>query len=172
MCFQENLTNAIFYVILYHFMRDFFFVSRSIVSFKVTSWAQGGLVRKTDFVNFNSIFKYFYTYFPISQFPILLGCSLLPILISTYLISLFYSIIIGDGNVYEADWVPVSIGFAVACAILLAFVPYNLFLGKQLLKTSKMQESNDGPDANDDEKQPAGTDQQATETKPSEHTEL
>ena len=33
MCFQENLTNAIFYVILYHFMRDFFFVSRSIVSF-------------------------------------------------------------------------------------------------------------------------------------------
>ena len=156
-------------------MRDFFFVSRSIVSFKVRSWLAGHESRHPagpDFGNYNSIFKYFYTYFPISQFPILLGCSLLPILISTYLISLFYSIIIGDGNVYEADWVPVSIGFAVACAILLAFVPYNLFLGKQLLKTSKMQESNDGPDANDDEKQPAGTDQQATETKPSEQTEL
>ena len=85
---------------------------------------------------------------------------------------MFYSIIIGDGNVYEADWVPVSIGFAVACAILLAFVPYNLFLGKQLLKTSKIQESKVGFDANYDEKQIAGTDKQATEAKPSEQTEL
>ena len=114
------------------------------------------------------IFQYFYTYFPISQFPILLGCSLLPILVSTYLISLFYSIIIGDGNVYEADWVPVSIGFAVACAILLLFVPYNLYIGNKLLKTSTLEtvETNQ----NLDEKQSTG--ETVAEKKFAEDTEL
>ena len=114
------------------------------------------------------VFQYFYTYFPISQFPILLGCSLLPILVSTYLISLFYSIIIGDGNVYEADWVPVSIGFAVACAILLLFVPYNLYIGNKLLKTSTLEtvETNE----NLDEKQ--STEETVAEKKFAEDTEL
>ena len=63
----------------------------------------------------------------------MLGVSLIPIILSTFLIAVFYSIIIGDGTVYEADWIPVSIGFAVACAIGLYKVPYNLYIGKRLL---------------------------------------
>ena len=98
----------------------------------------------------------------------MLGCSLLPILVSTYLISLFYSIIIGDGNVYEADWVPVSIGFAVACAILLLFVPYNLYIGNKLLKTCTLEtlETNE----NFNEKQ--STEELVAEKKFVEDTEL
>ena len=66
----------------------------------------------------------------------MLGVSLIPIILSTFLIAVFYSIIIGDGTVYEADWIPVSIGFAVACAIGLYKVPYNLYIGKRLLARS------------------------------------
>ena len=84
----------------------------------------------------NRMFQYIFTYFPISQFSILLGVSLIPIILSTFLIAEFYSIIIGDGSVYEADWVPVSIGFAIACAVGLYKVPYNLYIGKQLLASS------------------------------------
>ena len=81
------------------------------------------------------------TYFPVSQFSILLGVSLIPILISTYLISFLYSIIIGDGTVFEADWIPVSIGFAIACGVLLYKVPYNLYIGRQLLATAATKAS-------------------------------
>ena len=81
------------------------------------------------------------------------------------MISLFYSIIIGDGNVYEADWVPVSIGFAIACAILLLFVPYNLFVGNKLLKSaaSSIQAAETTDDA---------LEKPEVEKERSEHTEL
>ena len=98
----------------------------------------------------------------------MLGCSLLPILVSTYLISLFYSIIIGDGNVYEADWVPVSIGFAVACAILLLFVPYNLYIGNKLLKASTLETV----ETNEDFDEKESTEEPIAEKKFVEDTEL
>ena len=60
----------------------------------------------------------------------------------------------------------------MACAILLVFVPYNLFIGKQLLKTSKLQEADAKSEAGHEKQQPAGADKQATEKKLSEHTEL
>lgn len=60
----------------------------------------------------------------------------------------------------------------MACAILLVFVPYNLFIGKQLLKTSKLQEADAKSDTGHNMQQLAGTDKESTEKKLSEHTEL
>lgn len=60
----------------------------------------------------------------------------------------------------------------MACAILLLFVPYNLFIGKQLLKKNRPHEADAKSDAGDHKKQHAGTAEQATENKLSEDTEL
>lgn len=62
----------------------------------------------------------------------------------------------------------------MACAILLLFVPYNLFIGKQLLKKSRPYEADAKSDESDHKKQQAGTAEQATENKCklSEDTEL
>ena len=60
----------------------------------------------------------------------------------------------------------------MACAILLLFVPYNLFIGKQLLEKSRPHEVDAKSDEGDHKKQQAGTIKQATENKLSEDTEL
>ena len=41
-------------------------------------------------------FQFLYAYFPVSHFSILLVVSLLPIIASTFLIKVFYAIIMGD----------------------------------------------------------------------------
>ena len=76
-----------------------------------------------------------------SHFSILLGVSLLPIIASTFLIKVFYAIIMGpeicddagecrDPTVYEYDFMPVNAGFAGACAVGFYQLFYNIYLGK------------------------------------------
>lgn len=60
----------------------------------------------------------------------------------------------------------------MACAILLLFVPYNLFIGKQLLKKSRPHEADAKSHEGEHKKQQAGTAEQTTENKISEDTEL
>lgn len=115
MCFSGSVVNSMMFVILFQFMRNFFFVSRSV---------------------------FLYTYFPVQHFSILLGVSLLPIIASTFLISVFYDVILGEGgDVYEADWVPVNIGFAVACSLMIYKTFYNIYLGRGLVREAAAAEA-------------------------------
>ena len=103
-----------------------------------------------------------YAYFPVSHFSILLGVSLLPIIASTFLIKVFYAIIMGDQicdeskagdtdfepckieggaegglrdpSVYEYDFMPVNAGFAGACVIAFYQLFYNIYLGELFTK--------------------------------------
>ena len=78
----------------------------------------------------NNVFQFLYTYFPVEHFSILLGVSLLPIIASTFLIQVFYNVIMGgQDKVYDYDFVGVNIGFAVACGVAFYQLAYNIYLG-------------------------------------------
>ena len=84
------------------------------------------------------MFKFLYAYFPVDQFSILLGVSLLPILVSTFLIQVFFGLIIGGNDaVYDYDFVPVNIGFAIACVAAFYQLAYHIYLGKTLINAEE-----------------------------------
>ena len=64
------------------------------------------------------------------HFSILLGVSLLPIIASTFLIQVFYGVIMGgEDEVYNYDFMPVNAGFAGACGLAFYQLAYNIYLG-------------------------------------------
>ena len=67
-----------------------------------------------------------------------MGVSLLPILASTFMIQVFFGFIIGgEEEVFDYDFVPVNIGFGIACVVAFYQLAYHIYLGKKTINAEE-----------------------------------
>ena len=80
--------------------------------------------------------------FPAAHFGILYSIGYLPVAATQYIVDPLYKLILNGDDIADADFVPVSIGFAVLSLLSLYMPIYNHFwLGRKHLE--KIQDDND-----------------------------
>lgn len=99
---DSPLSNAIMMTIEYSFLRTFFFISRSM---------------------------YLFEYFPAEHFSALYSLMNIPCGFANFAIDPLYSTLILNGSdLGNANFIPVSFGFMIACAVCGLFIVYSIFL--------------------------------------------
>ena len=77
---------------------------------------------------------FIFTFYPIEQYSFIYALLTLPTIAFHWVTEPLYGLIINGDDISEADFAPVSIGFAVACGLTSLSIIYTFIVGRKLIK--------------------------------------
>ena len=77
---------------------------------------------------------FIFTFYPIEQYSFIYALMTLPTIAFHWVTEPLYSLIINGDDIADANFVPVSIGFAIACGLTSLSIIYTFLVGQKLIK--------------------------------------
>ena len=77
---------------------------------------------------------FIFTFYPIEQYSFIYALLTLPTIAFHWITEPLYSLIINGDDIANVDFVPVSIGFAIACGLSSFSIVYTFIVGRKLVK--------------------------------------